>query len=341
MSDTSITITQQGQARTITAIAPGVALSGPQGIQGPTGEQGSRGATGPTGASNLYELLDVSIDPETDYLDGRILIYRTSENKWKVEDNTNFFLPGNNGATGPTGPTGSQGIQGPTGPTGSQGIQGPTGSQGVSGAISFTSSTTAPAGATYGDMWFNTTSGNIFVYITDGTSSYWVEPFGPQGATGANGTSGTNGTNGATGSQGIQGVTGATGATGSQGIQGVTGATGATGPQGTGLSWSVVTADQTMAVDNGYLADKSSGTLTLTLPTTSAVGKALRVSGMQNTWRIAQNASQKIHFGKTTTTTGVGGYLENSNAKDSVELVCSVADLEWNVISSIGNITIV
>lgn len=108
-----------------------------------------------------------------------------------------------------------------------------------------------------------------------------------------------------------------------------------------GLSWTAVTSDQTMAVDTGYLANKSSGTLTLTLPTTSAVGKTLRVSGMQNTWRIAQNASQKIHFGKTTTTTGVGGYLENTNAKDSVELVCAVANLEWNVISSIGNITIV
>jgi hypothetical protein len=81
-------------------------------------------------------------------------------------------------------------------------------------------------------MWFNTTSGNIFVYITDGTSSYWVEPFGPQGATGANGTSGTNGVTGATGSQGIQGVTGATGATGSQGIQGVTGEQGIQGIQG-------------------------------------------------------------------------------------------------------------
>jgi len=108
-----------------------------------------------------------------------------------------------------------------------------------------------------------------------------------------------------------------------------------------GLSWTAVTADQTMAVDTGYLANKSSGTLTLTLPTTSAVGKTLRVSGMQNTWRIAQNASQKIHFGKITSTTGVGGYLENTNAKDSVELVCAVANLEWNVISSIGNITIV
>jgi len=89
------------------------------------------------------------------------------------------------------------------------------------------------------------------------------------------------------------------------------------------------------------LANKSSGTLTLTLPTTAAVGKIIRVSGIQNTWRIAQNASQKIHFGNITTTTGVGGYLENTHARDSVEIVCCVADLEWNVISSIGNITIV
>jgi hypothetical protein len=135
-------------------------------------------------------------------------------------------------------------------------------------------------------------------------------------------------------------VTGTLLNTASSYVTSVNGATGAV-TVSTGLSWTAVTADQTMAVDNGYLANKSSGTLTLTLPTTSAVGKTLRVSGMQNTWRIAQNASQKIHFGKTTTTTGTSGYLENSNAKDAVELVCAVANLEWNVISSIGNITIV
>jgi hypothetical protein len=133
------------------------------------------------------------------------------------------------------GSVGPQGATGATGATGSQGIQGITG---VTGAIAFTSSTTAPAIATYGDLWFNTTSGNIFVYITDGASSYWIEPFGPQGATGANGTSGTNGatgsngTNGATGATGSNGTNGATGATGSQGIQGVTGATGSQGIQG-------------------------------------------------------------------------------------------------------------
>ena len=108
-----------------------------------------------------------------------------------VKDYVNYI--GTIGATGSQGATGATGSQGATGATGSQGATGATGSQGISGAISFTSSTTAPAGATYGDMWFNTTSGNVFVYITDGTSSYWVEPFGPQGATGSQGNTGAAG----------------------------------------------------------------------------------------------------------------------------------------------------
>lgn len=124
------------------------------------------------------------------------------------------------------------------------------------------------------------------------------------------------------------------------GVHSVNGSTGAVTIT-TGLSWSAVTADRSLVAEEGVFANKSSGTLTLTLPTTAALGKVIRVSGMQNTWRIAQNASQKIHFGKVTTTTGAGGYLENSNAKDAVELVCCVANLEWNVISSIGNIVIV
>jgi len=135
-------------------------------------------------------------------------------------------------------------------------------------------------------------------------------------------------------------VTGTLLNTASSYVVSVNGATGAV-TIATGLSWSAVTADRSLVAEEGVLANKSSGTLTLTLPSTAALGKIIRVSGMQNTWRIAQNASQKIHFGKTTTTTGVGGYLESSNAKDAVELVCCVANLEWNVISSIGNITIV
>jgi hypothetical protein len=57
-------------------------------------------------------------------------------------------------------------------------------------------------------------------------------------------------------------------------------------------------------------------------------------------WKIAQNASEVIHFGKTDTTVGTGGYIQSTLARDSVELICCVADNEWNVVSSVGNITI-
>ena len=107
------------------------------------------------------------------------------------------------------------------------------------------------------------------------------------------------------------------------------------------VTWSVITADQTAVINRGYFANKGT-LLTLTLPTTAAVGSVIRISGMNaGLWRIAQNASEVIHFGKTDTTVGVGGYLQSTLARDAVELICCVADNEWNVVSSVGNITIV
>ena len=107
------------------------------------------------------------------------------------------------------------------------------------------------------------------------------------------------------------------------------------------VPWSVITADQTAVINKGYFANKGT-LLTITLPTTAAVGSVLRVSGMNaGLWRIAQNASEVIHFGKTDTTVGTGGYIQSTLARDAVELICCVADTEWNVLSSVGNITIV
>ena len=111
---------------------------------------------------------------------------------------------------------------------------------------------------------------------------------------------------------------------------------------GGGISWSEVTGTtQTMAVDTGYIANNASQVV-LTLPTTAAVGKVVRVSGKgAGGWRVAQNASEIIHFGNLDSTTGTGGYIESTHRRDAVELVCVVADTEWNVISSVGNITVV
>lgn len=110
---------------------------------------------------------------------------------------------------------------------------------------------------------------------------------------------------------------------------------------GGGLSWSEVTGtSQAGAVNTGYILNNA-GLVTLTLPTTAALGSVIKVAGKgAGGWKIAQNASEVIHFGDTNTTTGTGGSIESTNRYDSVELLCTVADTEWTVLSSIGNLTV-
>lgn len=112
----------------------------------------------------------------------------------------------------------------------------------------------------------------------------------------------------------------------------------------TGLAWSVITADQSAATGNGYICNKA-GLLTLTLPASPTAGDIFAVTGINTAlgWKIAQNANQQIFFGTSSTTVGTGGSLASINTRDSVMLVCGVggASATWNVINSVGNITIV
>ena len=94
------------------------------------------------------------------------------------------------------------------------GVTGPTGQDGQ-----FTiAATTAPANPEVGDAWYDSASGDVFIYY-DGV---WVEA--------------SNANDGPTGPTGLTGVTGAVGATGATGLTGadstVTGPTGPTGPTG-------------------------------------------------------------------------------------------------------------
>jgi len=111
---------------------------------------------------------------------------------------------------------------------------------------------------------------------------------------------------------------------------------------GTGISWSEVTGtSQTAAVNSGYICNNAA-LVTVTLADTAAVGDILRIVGKgAGLWRVAQNASENINFGNLTSTTGVGGYIEGTLQYDCVELVCTVANTTWTVMSSIGNITVV
>lgn len=111
---------------------------------------------------------------------------------------------------------------------------------------------------------------------------------------------------------------------------------------GTGITWTeVTTTSQTAAINNGYIANNA-GLVTVTLPSTAAVGSIVEVAGKgAGLWKVAQNASGIIHFGNQDTTTGTGGSVAAVNRYDSIRLVNIVANNEWVVLSSQGNMTVV
>ncbi len=111
---------------------------------------------------------------------------------------------------------------------------------------------------------------------------------------------------------------------------------------GGGITWNdQTTTSVTMAVNNAYSANNA-GLVTLTLPAAAVFGSVVQVSGNgAGGWSIAQNSGQTIHFGSVNTTAGVGGSLASTNRYDQVTLVCSVANTDWVVNSSFGNLTYV
>lgn len=108
------------------------------------------------------------------------------------------------------------------------------------------------------------------------------------------------------------------------------------------LAWTDVTGtSQSAAVNAGYTTNNA-GLVTVTLPSTAAYGSIVYVVGKgAGGWKVAQNSGQTIHFLGTNSTTGTGGSLASTVQYDSVELLCTIANTDWTVIDSMGNITIV
>ncbi|SRR5260221_11148832 len=111
---------------------------------------------------------------------------------------------------------------------------------------------------------------------------------------------------------------------------------------GVALSWATITASQNLAVNNGYIGISPGGALSLALPAVSAVGNVIVVTlDGATSFTITQGAGQQIRAGNSATTAGVGGSLASTAQGDSIFIVCSVANTKWNVLSSMGNPTIV
>jgi len=166
------------------------------GPQGPTGDVGATGATGPTGETGAMST--VAGSAPTGAATGDLWFDSESGNIYVYYDG--FWVEAASANDGPTGNTGA------TGPTGATGLTGNTGPTGDDGQMS-TAATTAPTGAETGDMWYDSESGNVYVYY-DG---FWVEAAsandGPTGNTGPTGAAGQTGSTGATGPTGTSTLT--------------------------------------------------------------------------------------------------------------------------------------
>lgn len=113
-------------------------------------------------------------------------------------------------------------------------------------------------------------------------------------------------------------------------------------PQGAVVWNNVTTATQTIAVSNGYISNDTSNLVTFTLPATAAVGDIFAIQGSgTGLWTIAQNAGQTIHFNAVDSTTGVTGSVSSTSRYDSITLLCNVANTDFVVYLSTGNLSVV
>ena len=206
---------------------------GLQGVQGPKGDKGDKGDRGESWHSGAGDPVAgavpgaISGDWYLDTTDGQV---------WEFVGTTWTLR------TDITGPQGEQGIQGETGPPGDFGsneapmdgeIYGR--SMGAwtlveSGGASVSISDTPPVAEKPGDLWYNSATGFIFVWVDDGTSTQWVitNPVVPvAGPPGADST-----VPGPEGPQGPQGE--ASTVPGPQGPEGPQGPQGIEGPEGPG-----------------------------------------------------------------------------------------------------------
>jgi hypothetical protein len=84
------------------------------------------------------------------------------------------------------------------------------------------------------------------------------------------------------------------------------------------------------------------GSAGLTLPTVSAFGDIIYILGRGGSWTLSQGAGQQVIIGADSTTIGIGGRLSSTNNNDSIQLVCTQANLTWQAPNGPqGNITIV
>ncbi len=106
---------------------------------------------------------------------------------------------------------------------------------------------------------------------------------------------------------------------------------------GGGLSWHEETGTSYTASANEGIITNNTSLVTITLPTTFAVGDTVQIVGRgTGLWRIAQNSGQQIHMSDLSTTSGVSGYIDALHRRDSITLIGTVANTEFTAVHVAG-----
>lgn len=102
------------------------------------------------------------------------------------------------------------------------------------------------------------------------------------------------------------------------------------------VQWIVVTVDTQIVNNTGYIANSGS-VLVFTMPLTASVGTIIRICGMGTApWQIELQPGQEVIAPASLSTTT---FVTSSDPYDAIEMVCSVADTKFNVLSSMGNLS--
>jgi len=104
---------------------------------------------------------------------------------------------------------------------------------------------------------------------------------------------------------------------------------------GGGIQWINQTSSlNPLVVNQGYVANSAS-TLIFTLPNNAEFGSAISIVGLgSGGWILVPGLGQLIVLGITSSNISVS----SSNQNDAVNLICTVANSQWNIVSSVGNI---
>ena len=109
------------------------------------------------------------------------------------------------------------------------------------------------------------------------------------------------------------------------------------------FEWSVVTSTDggSLVPQKGVISDNASLVI-FRPPPTASIGDTYKITGKgTGGWRVRPRALQTIHRADESTTTGTSGQLNSTGQFDSIELVCTATNSDFNVTAQVGTLTVV